>query len=130
MHAGRRSTFAAALIGASGMVFTACSSLDSCALYGCPRLDVRNGKDCREVFAVNRDRIPKVFSIRFRYSDGKAGPVVGTSYKIGPDEELYLGCTPECGDDPFCWYEICGASSPCWYEIFDVKDAVQPPAPK
>jgi hypothetical protein len=121
MHTWRQRISRAALIVASAALSSACSSLDPCALYGCPSLDVRNGKDCREVFAVNRDRVAKSFSLRLRYRDGKPGAlteafsapgmVIDTHHTIGPGEELFLGCAPE------CWSEA------CWYEMFDAKDA-------
>jgi hypothetical protein len=132
----------AALIAALAALSTACSSLGPCFLYPCPRLDVRNGKDCREVFAVNRDNVAKTFSLRLYEWDGPH--VTGTSYLLGPREELLLGCVPECrlrpdeqlieGHSPQCSLApdqepLLGCSTyfpsqECWYEIFDAKDAV------
>lgn len=115
MHMRRRRIPFATLIAASAALSSACSSLRPCVLYRCPELQVRNGKECREVFAVNGDKFAKTFSVRFRYSDGRPGEVIGTSYIIGPGDEQSLGCTPECD------------LGPCWYEIFDAKDAVPRP---
>jgi hypothetical protein len=114
MDTRKHRIFLAVLLACSAALSSACSSLGPCALYTCPRLEVRNGKDCREVIALNRDNVAKTFSLRLQYREGP-GDVIGASYTLRPGEELLLGCAPEC---PF---------EACWYDIFDAKDAVLPP---
>jgi hypothetical protein len=113
MHIRTRRIPFAALMVASAALSCACSSLGPCALYRCPRLDVRNGENCREVFAVNRDNVAKTFSLRLYYREGP-GAVIGTSYLLGPGEGLFLGCAPECD------------LGSCWYDMFDARDAGPP----
>ncbi len=108
MKNGRRRYPLAALV--APLILTAgCSSLGPCALYGCPRIDVRAGTDSRVAWLVNPGKVAKIYSLRI-VCGGKSGPepgyVLARDETIGPEEEIPLG--------PVAIPEFEDLGYPCW----------------
>jgi len=108
----RRPPLLAVLAPLAALGISACGSLDPCAIYGCPRIEVRSGPDCRQVFVVNPGGVAKTYSLRLVHG-GLPGDVLSTGQWISAGGEVYLGCAPECLEQ----------RGPCWYDLFDAKDA-------